>query len=133
MFLEAVEDRESQSEAPPFGRTLLSTFRLFRDKRLCLLTLLPTYSGLQQGFLSGEYTRVGAAAAPAVTALVPLPRLHLEGHRASQGPGWEGQGVPGPARAEDVSQGTTPSTSGLTGLPESWVGAALLVPTTLQT
>lgn len=61
LFLEAIEDSESQSEAqmkaPPFWVTLLSTFRLFRDKRLGLLILLPTYSGLQQGFLSGEYTR----------------------------------------------------------------------------
>uniref|UniRef100_UPI004038E755 protein unc-93 homolog A-like n=1 Tax=Callospermophilus lateralis TaxID=76772 RepID=UPI004038E755 len=62
VFLEATEDSESQNEAetkpPRLGSTLLSTFKLFRDKRLCLLTLLPMYSGLQQGFLSGEYTRV---------------------------------------------------------------------------
>ncbi|KAM5126406.1 protein unc-93 homolog A-like [Callospermophilus lateralis] len=61
VFLEATEDSESQNEAetkpPRLGSTLLSTFKLFRDKRLCLLTLLPMYSGLQQGFLSGEYTR----------------------------------------------------------------------------
>ncbi|KAM4816637.1 protein unc-93 homolog A isoform X2 [Urocitellus parryii] len=61
VFLEATEDSGSQNEAetkpPRLGSTLLSTFKLFRDKRLCLLTLLPMYSGLQQGFLSGEYTR----------------------------------------------------------------------------
>ncbi|XP_077874878.1 protein unc-93 homolog A isoform X2 [Ictidomys tridecemlineatus] len=66
VFLEATEDSGSQNEAetkpPRLGSTLLSTFKLFRDKRLCLLTLLPMYSGLQQGFLSGEYTRVGPAA-----------------------------------------------------------------------
>uniref|UniRef100_I3M042 Protein unc-93 homolog A n=1 Tax=Ictidomys tridecemlineatus TaxID=43179 RepID=I3M042_ICTTR len=45
------------TKPPRLGSTLLSTFKLFRDKRLCLLTLLPMYSGLQQGFLSGEYTR----------------------------------------------------------------------------
>ncbi|XP_020039066.2 protein unc-93 homolog A isoform X2 [Castor canadensis] len=62
MFLEPLEDNQQKSEgekrsSPPFWSTLLSTFRLFRDKRLCLLILLPLYSGLQQGFLSGEYTR----------------------------------------------------------------------------
>lgn len=30
---------------------------LFRDKRLCLLMFLPLYSGFQQEFLSGEYTK----------------------------------------------------------------------------
>uniref|UniRef100_A0A8C5Y2S6 Protein unc-93 homolog A n=1 Tax=Microcebus murinus TaxID=30608 RepID=A0A8C5Y2S6_MICMU len=61
VFLENIQDvqREGGGErkSPPFWSTLLSTFKLFRDKRLCLLTLLPLYSGLQQGFLSGEYTR----------------------------------------------------------------------------
>ncbi|XP_037376925.1 protein unc-93 homolog A [Talpa occidentalis] len=37
--------------------SLLSTFRLFRDRRLCLLTLLPVYSGFQQAFLAGDYTK----------------------------------------------------------------------------
>ncbi|XP_062954499.1 protein unc-93 homolog A isoform X2 [Cynocephalus volans] len=61
IFLEPIQDVQQKSQgekkSPPFWSTLLSTFKLFRDKRLCLLTLLPLYSGLQQGFLSGEYTR----------------------------------------------------------------------------
>uniref|UniRef100_A0A8D2F8G2 Protein unc-93 homolog A n=1 Tax=Theropithecus gelada TaxID=9565 RepID=A0A8D2F8G2_THEGE len=60
-FLKPIRDvqRESEGEkkSPPFWSTLLSTFKLYRDKRLCLLILLPLYSGLQQGFLSSEYTR----------------------------------------------------------------------------
>uniref|UniRef100_F7ASJ9 Protein unc-93 homolog A n=1 Tax=Macaca mulatta TaxID=9544 RepID=F7ASJ9_MACMU len=60
-FLKPIGDvqRESEGEkkSPPFWSTLLSTFKLYRDKRLCLLILLPLYSGLQQGFLSSEYTR----------------------------------------------------------------------------
>nr|XP_035153051.2 protein unc-93 homolog A isoform X1 [Callithrix jacchus] len=60
-FLEPARDvqhqRGGEKKSPPFWSTLLSTFRLYRDKRLCLLILLPLYSGLQQGFLSGEYTR----------------------------------------------------------------------------
>lgn len=61
MFLEPIDDNPPNSEgekSPPFWSTLLSTFMLLRDKRLCLLILLPLYSGLQQGFISGEYTRV---------------------------------------------------------------------------
>uniref|UniRef100_U3KNL3 Protein unc-93 homolog A n=1 Tax=Oryctolagus cuniculus TaxID=9986 RepID=U3KNL3_RABIT len=60
VFLEPIEDAAQSGggeKPPPVWSTLLSTFRLFRDKRLCLLSLLPLYSGLQQGFLSGEYTR----------------------------------------------------------------------------
>ncbi|XP_069343999.1 protein unc-93 homolog A [Eulemur rufifrons] len=61
VFLENIQDaqREGRGEkkSPSFWSTLLSTFKLFGDRRLRLLTLLPLYSGLQQGFLSGEYTR----------------------------------------------------------------------------
>ncbi|XP_012514747.1 PREDICTED: protein unc-93 homolog A isoform X4 [Propithecus coquereli] len=61
VFLENIEDTQreggGEKKSTPFWSTLLSTFKLFRDKRLRLLTLLPLYSGLQQGFLSGEYTR----------------------------------------------------------------------------
>ena len=65
-FLEPIKDAEQKSEgekqAPPFWSTLLSTVKLFRDKRLCLLVLLPLYCGFQQAFLAGDYTRVGEEA-----------------------------------------------------------------------
>uniref|UniRef100_A0A8C9BWE8 Protein unc-93 homolog A n=1 Tax=Phocoena sinus TaxID=42100 RepID=A0A8C9BWE8_PHOSS len=61
VFLEPVKDAQQKSEgekqASPFWSTLLSTVKLFRDKRLCLLVLLPLYSGFQQAFLAGDYTR----------------------------------------------------------------------------
>ncbi|NP_001414406.1 protein unc-93 homolog A isoform X1 [Rattus norvegicus] len=60
VFLEPVKDKlenEGETRSRPLWSTLLSTFMLFRDKRLCLLMFLPVYSGFQQGFLSGEYTK----------------------------------------------------------------------------
>ncbi|XP_004601122.2 protein unc-93 homolog A [Sorex araneus] len=44
-------------EVAPLWATLLATFRLLRDRRLCLLLLLPLYSGFQQAFLAGDYTK----------------------------------------------------------------------------
>lgn len=71
VFLEPVKDAQQKSEgekqASPFWSTLLSTVKLFRDKRLCLLVLLPLYSGFQQAFLAGDYTRVGHEAGGAGT------------------------------------------------------------------
>ena len=62
VFLEPVRDAqpegEGEKQAPPFWSTLLSTFKLLRDKRLRLLILLPMLSGFEQAFLSGDYTRV---------------------------------------------------------------------------
>ncbi|XP_053448692.1 protein unc-93 homolog A isoform X3 [Nycticebus coucang] len=55
VFLEPIQDDRrdcAEEKQPPFWSTLLSTFRLFKDRRLRLLVLLPLYSGLQQGFLS---------------------------------------------------------------------------------
>ncbi|XP_024852591.1 protein unc-93 homolog A isoform X4 [Bos taurus] len=61
VFLEPVRDAqpegEDEKQAPPFWSTLLSTFKLLRDKRLRLLILLPMLSGFEQAFLSGDYTR----------------------------------------------------------------------------
>lgn len=67
VFLEPIDNEQPKKggeKAPAVWSTLLSTIGLFRDRRLCLLSLLPLYSGLQQGFLSGEYTRVGAELGP---------------------------------------------------------------------
>ncbi|KAM8788027.1 protein unc-93 homolog A [Rhynchonycteris naso] len=59
LFLEPLREaqQEKEGETPSFWSTLLLTFKLFRDKRLRLLVLLPMYSGFQQAFLAGEYTR----------------------------------------------------------------------------
>lgn len=85
VFLEPVKDAQQKSEgekkAPPFWSTLLSTFKLFRDKRLRLLVLLPLYSGFEQAFLAGDYTRVGEGpgrrAQGSRAALSPLPPVWL--------------------------------------------------------
>ncbi|KAM5326041.1 protein unc-93 homolog A isoform 2-T4 [Glossophaga mutica] len=53
----------SEGERPSVGCTLLSTFRLLRDRRLRLLVLLPMYSGFEQAFLAGDYTRSYATCA----------------------------------------------------------------------
>ncbi|XP_013207771.1 protein unc-93 homolog A [Microtus ochrogaster] len=68
VFLESVENRlasegEARPRSPPLLSTVLSTFSLFKDKRLCLLMFLPLYSGLHQGFLYGEYTKSYATCA----------------------------------------------------------------------
>lgn len=61
LFLEPVRDNQQKSEGEEkpssFCSTLLSTFKLFRDKRLRFLVLLPMYSGFEQAFLAGDYTR----------------------------------------------------------------------------
>ncbi|XP_061609790.1 protein unc-93 homolog A [Phyllopteryx taeniolatus] len=41
----------------PFRHTLLATFRLLKDWRLLTLIPLTMYSGFEQSFLSGEYTK----------------------------------------------------------------------------
>nr|XP_044617325.1 protein unc-93 homolog A isoform X5 [Equus asinus] len=55
-FLQPIKDVQEKSKgeekSSSFWSTLLSTFKLLRDKRLCLLVLLPVYSGFQQAFLS---------------------------------------------------------------------------------
>lgn len=62
LFLEPIRDSqqkiEGEKKPPSFWSTVLSTFKLFRDKRLRFLVLLPMYSGFEQAFLAGDYTRV---------------------------------------------------------------------------
>lgn len=55
--------QRSEGETPSVRSTLLSTFRLLRDRRLRLLVLLPMYSGFEQAFLAGDYTRSYATCA----------------------------------------------------------------------
>lgn len=77
LLLDPIGDapRKSEGGAPPLRSTLLSTFRLCRDRRLRLLVLLPLYSGFEQAFLAGDYTRVpGPGGAP--LAGEGTPRRH---------------------------------------------------------
>ena len=61
VFLDNI-DREQTSEfrgnREPFCHTFLATFRLLKDWRLLTLIPLTMYSGFEQSFLSGEYTKV---------------------------------------------------------------------------
>ena len=50
--------REFRSNRTPFCDTFLATFKLLKDKRLLMLIPLTMYSGFEQSFLSGEYTKV---------------------------------------------------------------------------
>ncbi|XP_062407330.1 protein unc-93 homolog A isoform X2 [Sardina pilchardus] len=49
--------REFRGNRTPFCGTFLATFKLLKDKRLIMLIPLTMYSGFEQSFLSGEYTK----------------------------------------------------------------------------
>ncbi|KAJ8009050.1 hypothetical protein DPEC_G00084810 [Dallia pectoralis] len=49
--------REFRGNREPFWNTFLATFTLLKDKRLVILIPLTMYSGFEQSFLSGEYTK----------------------------------------------------------------------------
>ncbi|KAG7460982.1 hypothetical protein MATL_G00204680 [Megalops atlanticus] len=49
--------REFRGNREPFCSTFLATFKHLRDKRQLLLIPLTMYSGFEQGFLAGDYTK----------------------------------------------------------------------------
>ncbi|XP_062981490.1 protein unc-93 homolog A [Elgaria multicarinata webbii] len=60
IFLDRITDNESEGEVkkiPSFWSTFLAAFRHLKDKRQCLLIPLTMYSGFEQGFLAGDYTK----------------------------------------------------------------------------
>lgn len=63
VFLDDIDrDRASRfrERREPICKTFLATFRLLKDRRLLLVVPLTMYSGFEQSFLSGEYTKAGA-------------------------------------------------------------------------
>ena len=106
VFLEPIKDAQRKregDEGPPFWSTLLSTFRLLGDKRLRLLVLLPMYTGFEQAFLAGDYTRVRDSAARGAPVR-PHLRPWVSGPPApgpGGGRGSRGRGTPGPSRPEE--------------------------------
>lgn len=63
VFLDNIDqDQASQfrEKQEPFCHTFLATFRLLKDWRLVTLIPLTMYSGFEQSFLSGEYTKAGS-------------------------------------------------------------------------
>lgn len=73
-FLDNI-DRERASQfrerREPLCRTFLATFRLLKDWRLLALIPLTMYSGFEQSFLSGEFTK--ARPPDAAGGVVALP------------------------------------------------------------
>lgn len=62
VFLDNIDrDRamKFREEREPFCQTFLATFSLLQDWRMLLLIPLTMYSGFEQSFLSGEYTKAG--------------------------------------------------------------------------
>ncbi|KAF7690528.1 protein unc-93 homolog A [Silurus meridionalis] len=61
IFLENIDVKEAKefrnNKDNHFFSTFLATFKLLRDKRLIMLIPLTMYSGFEQSFLAGEYTK----------------------------------------------------------------------------
>nr|XP_006122982.1 protein unc-93 homolog A isoform X1 [Pelodiscus sinensis]XP_006122983.1 protein unc-93 homolog A isoform X1 [Pelodiscus sinensis]XP_025040355.1 protein unc-93 homolog A isoform X1 [Pelodiscus sinensis] len=62
IFLDQIKDSQKESEtekmqAQSFWSTFLATFRHLKDKRQCFLIPLTMYSGFEQAFLAGDYTK----------------------------------------------------------------------------
>ncbi|XP_015673950.1 protein unc-93 homolog A [Protobothrops mucrosquamatus] len=60
VFLDQISTNQAESEektVSSFGSTFLETFQHLKDKRQCLLIPLTMYSGLEQGFLAGDYNK----------------------------------------------------------------------------
>ncbi|NXF70500.1 UN93A protein, partial [Ciccaba nigrolineata] len=63
VFLDQITSDQAETEkealeTPSFWSTFLATLQHLKDKRQCLLIPLTMYSGFEQGFLSGDYTKV---------------------------------------------------------------------------
>lgn len=60
VFLDNIDHEQTsqfRENREPFCQTFLATFRLLKDWRLVTLIPLTMYSGFEQSFLSGEYTK----------------------------------------------------------------------------
>lgn len=55
--IDSTQTSEFRGNREPFCQTFLATFRLLKDWRLITLIPLTMYSGFEQSFLSGEYTK----------------------------------------------------------------------------
>ncbi|XP_037988605.1 protein unc-93 homolog A isoform X2 [Motacilla alba alba] len=59
IFLDQIKSDqvETEKEKTSFWSTFLATFRHLKDKRQCLLIPLTMYSGFEQAFLSGDFSK----------------------------------------------------------------------------
>uniref|UniRef100_A0A8D0G4F8 Protein unc-93 homolog A n=1 Tax=Sphenodon punctatus TaxID=8508 RepID=A0A8D0G4F8_SPHPU len=55
--IKASQPESNKEKTPSFLSTFLATLRHLKDKRQCLLIPLTMYSGFEQGFLAGDYTK----------------------------------------------------------------------------
>ncbi|XP_066467470.1 protein unc-93 homolog A [Tiliqua scincoides] len=55
--IETNQEEGKEEKKHSFWFTFLATFRHLKDKRQCLLIPLTMYSGFEQGFLAGDYTK----------------------------------------------------------------------------
>lgn len=55
--IDRTQASEFRANSEPFCHTFLATFRLLKDWRLVTLIPLTMYSGFEQSFLAGEYTK----------------------------------------------------------------------------
>ncbi|XP_048343369.1 protein unc-93 homolog A isoform X2 [Sphaerodactylus townsendi] len=55
--ISANKEEGKKEKIPSFRSTFLATFRHLKDVRQCLLIPLTMYSGFEQGFLAGDYTK----------------------------------------------------------------------------
>lgn len=77
VFLDNIDwERAAQfrEKREPFCQTFLATFRLLQDWRLLLLVPLTMYSGFEQSFLSGEFTKAGRLTPLGLTEKLPSDR-----------------------------------------------------------
>lgn len=67
VFLDNIDYEQAsqfRGNREPLCQTFLATFRLLKDWRLLALIPLTMYSGFEQSFLSGEYTKAGRLTPP---------------------------------------------------------------------
>ncbi|KAM8952964.1 protein unc-93 homolog A-like [Pelodytes ibericus] len=59
IFLDTIssENESQEKETQSICSLLFATFKQLKDKRQCLLIILTVFSGLEQGFITGDYTR----------------------------------------------------------------------------
>lgn len=82
VFLDNIDQEQTsqfRENREPFWHTFLATFRLLKDWRLLTLIPLTMYSGFEQSFLSGEYTKVRSCARAEQHQLCPQAITYLSG------------------------------------------------------
>ena len=86
VFLDNIDldqTRQFRGNREPFCQTFLATFRLLKDQRMLILIPLTMYSGFEQSFLSGEYTKVRSSVEKTMQKTAPSLVKHSALNRAA--------------------------------------------------